>query len=88
MLGYCTALTEAVISIHTLLAESDRGGWATNHIMHISIHTLLAESDINTGTKYIINTISIHTLLAESDEYVFDTFTEARNFNPHSPRRE
>ena len=58
----------ARISIHALLAESDRNGFAFVDILPISIHALLAESDLTVsdlGKRYI--RISIHALLAESD---------------------
>ena len=39
-------LHDFIISIHALLAESDTGGNAVDHIpVTISIHALLAESD-------------------------------------------
>ena len=56
------------ISIHALLAESDRG-WTLNinGPMTISIHALLAESDkVKVVDPGFVN-ISIHALLAESD---------------------
>ena len=58
-----------LISIHTLLAESDlpRAG-IVGPVTIISIHTLLAESDTEAEDGYKDTvTISIHTLLAESD---------------------
>ena len=58
-----------LISIHTLLAESDQGG-ADNgkDLCTISIHTLLAESDeTGAGKTRTVMEISFHTLLAESD---------------------
>ena len=56
------------ISIHALLAESDRNGYP--HIRRfcaISIHALLAESDCLRCCAISCITISIHALLAESD---------------------
>ena len=56
------------ISIHALLAESDR--WLPRQCVVglISIHALLAESDYTVNAKFVkLNTISIHALLAESD---------------------
>ena len=56
------------ISIHALLAESDRGVNLFRFQTVISIHALLAESDEiqNAGANLHI-LISIHALLAESD---------------------
>ena len=58
-----------LISIHALLAESDRSKIIAQAIAnYISIHALLAESDAigrwGTGAR----DISIHALLAESDQ--------------------
>ena len=57
------------ISIHALLAESDRNADCNYHSARpISIHALLAESDIVILRKRDTPlTISIHALLAESD---------------------
>ena len=56
------------ISIHALLAESDRFGCLKQRRIDISIHALLAESDHD---SYVVmeatKIISIHALLAESD---------------------
>ena len=56
-----------VISIHALLAESDKGIDQVIKQCLISIHALLAESDPaqSAGTGALL--ISIHALLAESD---------------------
>ena len=57
------------ISIHALLAESDRRFRASlSAVVTISIHALLAESDngIQSGAQQA-TAISIHALLAESD---------------------
>ena len=56
------------ISIHALLAESDRLKTQVCNLLNISIHALLAESDLRVldGSKSSIE-ISIHALLAESD---------------------
>ena len=67
-MGIPNANTDKKISIHALLAESDRISKAHGRTSAISIHALLAESD--TGAFYEIvedNNISIHALLAESD---------------------
>ena len=55
------------ISIHALLAESDRFRTIHNTQIDISIHALLAESDSVTSIFIAISSISIHALLAESD---------------------
>ena len=56
------------ISIHALLAESDRDSGLSCHSGHqISIHALLAESDQPKREWVEAITISIHALLAESD---------------------
>ena len=58
----------AYISIHALLAESDKQldllGWLR---VLISIHALLAESDSVVFLLLAVGVISIHALLAESD---------------------
>ena len=61
-------ITDTAISIHALLAESDRTGKRAARKNIISIHALLAESD-GTGLydKPGGTIISIHALLAESD---------------------
>ena len=57
-----------LISIHALLAESDRVPLAESTAESISIHALLAESDLELLTERLCNSvISIHALLAESD---------------------
>ena len=56
------------ISIHALLAESDKPRALKSRRMVISIHALLAESDQAASVKtYHWIHISIHALLAESD---------------------
>ena len=60
--------TNTGISIHALLAESDRRGAANCYLDNIiSIHALLAESDANSQPERPKQHISIHALLAESD---------------------
>ena len=57
-----------LISIHALLAESDKAGsYKILHPRAISIHALLAESDSQGLCYTVVATISIHALLAESD---------------------
>ena len=58
---------ETSISIHALLAESDRTLPALPLPIEISIHALLAESDTNLKDAAAARKISIHALLAESD---------------------
>ena len=61
------------ISIHALLAESDRACKTAKNGITISIHALLAESDVNELLEQSASyNISIHALLAESD-LVLDT---------------
>ena len=55
------------ISIHALLAESDRGAMPDQPLRRISIHALLAESDLAGRDAQRRQIISIHALLAESD---------------------
>ena len=61
----------SIISIHALLAESDRqSGALPQPPPHISIHALLAESDLLLCLFLrFLNRISIHALLAESDRH-------------------
>ena len=61
----------AEISIHALLAESDRRGGVACYLDNIiSIHALLAESDDVIAVMTEAQSISIHALLAESDQTV------------------
>ena len=61
-------ITYVEISIHALLAESDRFRTIHNTEIYISIHALLAESDPPDFCRlFMISQISIHALLAESD---------------------
>ena len=63
------------ISIHALLAESDRRSVKLFRQNYISIHALLAESDSDANRPCKpCGTISIHALLAESDGAVFCFF--------------
>ena len=55
------------ISIHALLAESDRRVLKCDNRAIISIHALLAESDRVGIWDADLRIISIHALLAESD---------------------
>ena len=57
----------AAISIHALLAESDRDRGSKSSRIQISIHALLAESDHYDNYNLHCVEISIHALLAESD---------------------
>ena len=66
--GTCGSGSLTEISIHALLAESDRqSGALPQPPPHISIHALLAESDLSGLFHTRVNKISIHALLAESD---------------------
>ncbi len=66
-------MTEAQsISIHALLAESDRFHAADMSVKRISIHALLAESDLAISAVLELVPISIHALLAESDARIID----------------
>ena len=56
-----------LISIHALLAESDKNTLSNVINRSISIHALLAESDHPIGVLVRVVKISIHALLAESD---------------------
>ena len=72
-----------LISIHALLAESDRGQRPNWGECLISIHALLAESDnhnLNLPSKPII---SIHALLAESDSKLAKT-SRTENISIHA----
>ena len=74
------------ISIHALLAESDRVNQFRAKPKHISIHALLAESDVWPGLlarPFFI--ISIHALLAESDLFFGRDAPKSRHFYPRSP---
>ena len=63
------------ISIHALLAESDRFIQRTClMLVQISIHALLAESDSFETPENMEISISIHALLAESDFDIFACF--------------
>ena len=57
------------ISIHALLAESDRKSQSSGAGIRISIHALLAESDVGQKRLRQKLAISIHALLAESDAF-------------------
>ena len=76
-----------VISIHALLAESDkRNQGKRGQIQAISIHALLAESDNNAIRKrQIVPIISIHALLAESDAPWLARLASCSHFYPRSP---
>ena len=56
-----------IISIHALLAESDRISLDGVGVILISIHALLAESDLRDLCDDMYLVISIHALLVESD---------------------
>ena len=75
------------ISIHALLAESDRNAHpGTRQPYAISIHALLAESDTTAFSMYgALPAISIHALLAESDRTLECTYNAHVHFYPRSP---
>ena len=78
--------SDAVISIHALLAESDVHGLPHADDGGISIHALLAESDFPIFFSFFKNKlISIHALLAESDCLVLERLLFYPNFYPRSP---
>ena len=79
------SLDGQIISIHALLAESDRGKDIYFHQYDISIHALLAESDRFRSASVLRLSISIHALLAESDADRLPPLTGAHNFYPRSP---
>ena len=73
------------ISIHALLAESDRLYAWSAYRAFISIHALLAESDWLTSFPSSPTRISIHALLAESDTHKRAQQPKQPNFYPRSP---
>ncbi len=78
---------QKIISIHALLAESDRiASTASVATLDISIHALLAESDGAHYDNYNLHcVISIHALLAESDHLLCLLFSCTADFYPRSP---
>ena len=68
------------ISIHALLAESDRFHAADISASRISIHALLAESDLVRMLNSPHGEISIHALLAESDQNIHSSAERALQF--------
>ena len=68
------------ISIHALLAESDKGISSSRAETAISIHALLAESDPLISMSKPGKVISIHALLAESDFLPADRMNHQRKF--------
>ena len=69
------------ISIHALLAESDRARYMEGLTAEISIHALLAESDHSKLKKpFMASMISIHALLAESDGQLVARLVHVRLF--------
>ena len=73
------------ISIHALLAESDKDTTARQQIADISIHALLAESDTTANEALQKVKISIHALLAESDNVRITHNPGPCYFYPRSP---
>ena len=82
----CDYIFRLFISIHALLAESDKMIVSQVRERAISIHALLAESDQpSTPGKPTIKGISIHALLAESDPYSLSQSVKSLYFYPRSP---
>ena len=73
------------ISIHALLAESDRAKTHHAAVHVISIHALLAESDGQDLYYVKAKGISIHALLAESDWKGSAVICPLVYFYPRSP---
>ena len=74
------------ISIHALLAESDRGISVTIREPHQFLSTLsLRRATPMDVPQYQILDISIHALLAESDEFRKLLYPGSTNFYPRSP---
>ena len=82
--SYSTA-PSGYISIHALLAESDKHNWESKGDGWISIHALLAESDSCFPHIAKVPAISIHALLAESDPRRKQTQPRRLHFYPRSP---
>ena len=79
-------ITDSVISIHALLAESDARRASRQQPAGISIHALLAESDTRERASIKpIFSISIHALLAESDAVTTLDGGSLKDFYPRSP---
>ena len=79
-------ITDTVISIHALLAESDLFDEDDpDNLWSISIHALLAESDWQAAKALDRLRISIHALLAESDPRRQQPRQTQRYFYPRSP---
>ena len=82
----CTKTLKYYISIHALLAESDKWQVLDVQPKAISIHALLAESDAPDWQDYRgCRIISIHALLAESDAFSTRNRSICDNFYPRSP---
>ena len=82
--GFC--YLDNIISIHALLAESDKTVVHIYlHSREISIHALLAESDTWQRGSRITYVISIHALLAESDIDSSRAASFQHHFYPRSP---
>ena len=78
--------TSRAISIHALLAESDKKCRPNvAPAQAISIHALLAESDNRHIILFAVIAISIHALLAESDSNFQDKKQQGTYFYPRSP---
>ena len=74
------------ISIHALLAESDRQVAQTCRVKLVFLSTLsLRRATGKINTRGSVKTISIHALLAESDDTSSIDDLEPSNFYPRSP---
>ena len=75
-----------IISIHALLAESDKRAVRTSNMALIFLSTLSLRRATTDGTEQGDNdAISIHALLAESDISRMAPSISASNFYPRSP---
>ena len=74
------------ISIHALLAESDRLRRKELQRNHISIHALLAESDVKIGVRRLMNRLFLSTLsLRRATQQKSGDGKTNVNFYPRSP---
>ena len=75
-----------MISIHALLAESDRRNQPGNRaILAISIHALLAESDVMADALNMLAKVFLSTLSLRRATWRLWGLFRGRNFYPRSP---
>ena len=75
-----------MISIHALLAESDKGVPRKEFVEQLFLSTLSLRRATDRGHKVCnVFAISIHALLAESDQVFSGSVTESEDFYPRSP---